>query len=338
MPQARFYTGPAHIAMQAMAMTPDLAAQIPSTEPALSSAPPRRRFEIAVDDPGGFTTSRVQAIRHNFQDHPLFQLPELAKLAKVLYTTKQCRFIMPGARQNTPFEHEAVDPGGRGIDDVFAHIEESGSWVALYNVETHPPYRELLNEIAASVRHLVEPHEPGMFSVGGFIFVSAPPSVTPFHIDRENNFWLQIRGRKTMNVWEPTDTHVVPTIDRETFIVNASLDNVRLKDGFRERSHEFDVGPGDGVYFPSTSPHMTRSGPDWARPGDGVSISIGVVFYTDLTRRMAHLHILNRFLRSFGLVPRAPGERPWVDALKYPVARALVWFKKSFRGYVRAGT
>ncbi len=131
---------------------------------------------------------------------------------------------------------------------------------------------------------------------------------------------------------------MVPTIDRETFIVNASLDNVRLKDGFRERSHEFDVGPGDGVYFPSTSPHMTRSGPDWARPGDGVSISIGVVFYTDLTRRMAHLHILNRFLRSFGLVPRAPGERPCVDVLKYPVARALVWFKKSFRGYVRAGT
>ncbi|GEM_PF-6338454 len=26
-----------------------------------------------------------------------------------------------------------------------------------------------------------------------------------------------------------------------------SLDKVRLKDGFRERSHEFDVGPGDGV-------------------------------------------------------------------------------------------
>lgn len=290
-----------------------------------------------MDDPGSFSTARVQAIRHSFEDHPLFQLPELAKLAKVLYSTKQCRFIMPGARQNAPFEHEAVDPGGRGIDEVFARIEESGSWVALYNVETHPPYRALLEEIADSVRPLVEPQEPGLFSVGGFIFVSAPPSVTPFHIDRENNFWLQIKGRKTMNVWEPTDTHVVPTVDRETFIVNASLDNVRLKDGFRERSHEFDVGPGDGVYFPSTSPHMTRSDPGWTKPGDGVSISIGIVFYTDVTRRAAHLHILNRFLRKLGLVPRAPGERPWVDALKYPLAWGLVWFKKTFRGYVRAG-
>jgi mannose-6-phosphate isomerase-like protein (cupin superfamily) len=320
-----------------MSRTPDLSAGFQANESALGRSLQPRRFQVSVDDPGRFSTARVQAIRHSFQDHPLFQLPELAKLAKVLYSTKQCRFIMPGARQNAPFEHDAVDPGGRGIDEVFAHIEESGSWVALYNVETHPPYRALLEEIAANVRPLVEPQEPGMFNVGGFIFVSAPPSVTPFHIDRENNFWLQIRGRKTMNVWEATDTHVVPTVDRETFIVNASLDNVRLKDGFRERSHEFDVGPGDGVYFPSTSPHMTRSETDWTKPGDGVSISIGVVFYTDVTRRTAHLHILNRFLRKLGLVPRAPGERPWVDALKYPLAWALVSFKKLFRGYVRAG-
>lgn len=320
-----------------MEFTPELSARLPTTESSSAGSRPTRRFEITVDDPGSFSTAQVRAIRHSFEDHPLFQLPELAKLAKVLYSTKQCRFIMPGARQNAPFEHGAVDPGGRGIDEVFSHIEEPGSWVALYNVETHPPYRALLEEIAAGLRPLVEPQEPGMFSIGGFIFVSAPPSVTPFHIDRENNFWLQIKGRKVMNVWEPTDTHVVPTVDRETFIVNASLDHVRLQEGFRERSHEFDVGPGDGVYFPSTSPHMTRSDPYWTKPGDGVSISIGVVFYTDVTRRAAHLHILNRLLRRLGVEPRAPGERPWVDALKYPLAWALVWFKKTFRGYVRAG-
>jgi hypothetical protein len=320
-----------------MALTSELSADLSATQSSRPPLRPSRRFEISVDDPGSFSTARVQAIRHSFEEHPLFQLPELAQLAKVLYTTKQCRFIMPGARQNAPFEHDAVDPGGRGIDEVFARIEEPGSWVALYNVETHPPYRALLEEIAGSMRPLVEAQEPGMFNVGGFIFVSAPPSVTPFHIDRENNFWLQIKGRKTMNVWEPTDTHVVSTVDRETFIVNASLDNVRLKDGFRERSHEFDVGPGDGVYFPSTSPHMTRSEPGWTQPGDGVSISIGIVFYTDVTRRAAHLHIFNRFLRKLGLSPRAPGERPRVDALKYPLAWALVRFKKSFRGYVRAG-
>lgn len=295
------------------------------------------RPSITVADPTGFSTARVQAIRHDFQRHPLLQLPELAKLAKVLVATQQCRFIAAGAKQDTPFEHGASDPGGRVIDEVFARMEEPGSWVALYNVETHPPYKALLEEITASVRPLVERQESRMFDVGGFIFISAPPSVTPFHIDRENNFWLQIRGRKVMNVWDPTDTHVVSEVDRETFVVNASLDNVRLKDGFRERSHQFDVGPGDGVYFPSTAPHMTRCDTDWVRPGEGISISIGVVFYTEATRRVARLHVLNRFLRRLGMRPGAPGARPWADALKLPLANGLVWAKKVFRGYARAG-
>jgi mannose-6-phosphate isomerase-like protein (cupin superfamily) len=296
-----------------------------------------RRSGISVADVAAFTTARVQPIRHDFDRHPLLQLPELAKLAKVLSATEQCRFIAPGTAQDAPFEHRDADPAGRAIDEVFARIEEPGAWIALYNVETHPPYRALLEEITASVRPLVEREEPGMFNVGGFIFISAPPLVTPFHIDRENNFWLQIRGRKVMNVWEPTDTQVVSEVDRETFIVNASLDRVRMKSGDRERSHEFDVGPGDGVYFPSTSPHMTRSDPSWVRPGDGVSVSIGVVFYTEVTRRSARLHVFNRVLRRLGLRPGVPGARPWIDSLKYPLACALVWFKKRFRGYVRAG-
>lgn len=295
------------------------------------------KSSIAISDPASFSTARVQAIRHDFHRHPLLQMPELAKLAKVLTATRQCRFIPAGATQATPFEHGDSDPGGRMIDEVFARMEEPGSWVALYNVESHPPYRALLEEITSSVRPLVERQEARMFDVGGFIFISAPPSVTPFHIDRENNFWLQIRGRKVMNVWDPTDSHVVSDIDRETFIVNASLDNVRLKDGYRERSHEFDVGPGDGVYFPSTSPHMTRCDAGWARPGDGISISIGVVFYTEATKRVARLHVLNRFLRRLGLRPAAPGVRPWADALKTPLANLLVGAKKVFRGYARAG-
>lgn len=291
------------------------------------------KYRISVEQPDAFSTRTVQAIRHTYHEHPLFQLPALAALAKDLSATGQCRFITPGADQATPFHHDAQHHAGRQIDEVFRRIEEPGSWVALYNVETHPTYRRLLDEIVAGIRPLVERQEPGIFNVGGFIFISAPPSVTPFHIDRENNFWLQLRGRKVMNVWDPTDRHVVSARDRDEFIVYAALENVRLRDGYRERSHEFDVGPGDGVYFPSTSPHMTRSDPGWTRPGDGVSISIGVVFYTDVTRRSANVHAWNLFLRRLGLSPREPGESEWLDRLKYPLGRALVWAKSRFRGH-----
>jgi Cupin superfamily protein len=291
------------------------------------------RFRVWVDQPQAFSTGRVEAIHHNFHEHPLMQLPELARLAKDLSATKQCRFITPDTQQASAFAHNADAHDGRTIDEVFRRIEEPGSWVALYNVETHPVYREFLAEVTARVRPLVEAQQPGMFNVGGFIFISAPPSVTPFHMDRENNFWLQVKGRKTMNVWDHTDRHVVAADTADEFIMYGSLDKVRLKDGFRERSHEFDVGPGDGVYFPSTSPHMTRSEPGWVRSGDGVSISIGVVFYTDVTRRSANVHAWNHLLRRVGFSPREPGQWVWLDHLKYPCGRAFIWFKKTFLSY-----
>jgi hypothetical protein len=301
-------------------------------EAATDISPGTRRYKAWPLDAATFSTERVSPIRHNFHEHPLMQLPALAQLAKDLAATKQCRFITPGSTQATAFNHGASDPRGLDIDEVFRRIDEPGSWVALYNVETHPLYQGFVDEVMDSVRPMVEREQPGIFNVGGFIFISAPPSVTPFHIDRENNFWLQVKGRKVMNVWDHTDRHVVPGALVDEFILYASLDEVKLKDGFRERSHEFDVGPGDGVYFHSTSPHMTRSDEDWVKPGDGVSISIGVVFYTDVTRRRANIHAWNLFLRKFGISPREPGAS-WLDGVKYGCGRALVWIKKTFRGY-----
>ena len=48
----------------------------------------------------------------------------------------------------------------------------------------------------------------------------------------------------------------------------------------------FECGPGDGAYFPSTTPHMTESRPEWNQ-GDSLSISVGMVFYSNVTRRDA---------------------------------------------------
>jgi hypothetical protein len=299
--------------------------------PGPDPAPPR--FGIQSTLPGPFSTRKVQALRHNFDQHPLMQLPALVRLARSLSATKQCRFIKPGSGQASPFDRGDSDPQGRAVDEVFAPIETPGSWIAFYNVETDPAYRAFLDQVMASVRPLVEPREPGIFSVGGFIFIHAPPAVTPFHIDRENNFWLQIRGRKLKNVWDPGDRQVVSAPARNRFIVYAGLEELQLRDGFRERSQAFDVGPGDGVYFPSTRPHMTRCDPGWTTPGDGVSISIGVVFYTSVTRRAAYVHALNLQLRQLGWTPREPVEWVWADRLKFLLGRAVVSLKQRFRGY-----
>jgi len=285
--------------------------------------PAAETYRVWADDPSGFSTHKVTGLHHNYHRHPLFQVPELAALAKELVPFKQCRFVRPGISQGSSFTHDSQHPDGRSVDDVFRRIEEPGSWVALYNVEVIPRYAALLASIVDTMRPYVEREQPDIFNVNGFIFISAPPSVTPFHIDRENNFWLQLHGRKTMNVWDNFDRIVVPAEAVEDFIVGHSLRKVRFKEEFRARSHQFETKPGDAVYFPSTSPHMTSSETDWTQPGDCVSISIGVTFYTSVTRKMARVHQVNRLMRRVGMTPAFPGESAATDAFKAPVGRVV---------------
>jgi hypothetical protein len=47
----------------------------------------------------------------------------------------------------------------------------------------------------------------------------------------------------------------------EAFIAHRDLSRVTLRDGLVERAHRFDVGAGDGVYWPATSPHFQSGWP-----------------------------------------------------------------------------
>lgn len=294
---------------------------------------PAHAHTIEAVDAARFSSLRMGALKHDFHQHPLMQLPRLAQLARDLMPSQQCRFIEPSTIQTSAFKHSVTIPNGCDIDSVFERIEEPGSWVALYDVQTDPHYAAFLDEVVAKAHSLIGREQPGLFRVAGFIFISAPPSVTPFHIDRENNLWLQIRGRKTMTVFDHRDRDVVAAREVENFIVEGSLEKVRLDERLRDRGTDFEVAAGDGVYFPATSPHMTRTTTDWVRPGEGVSISIGVVFYTAVTRHHARVHQCNRVLRQLGLSPVCPGLSPWRDAAKAPVGRAIAAARGRWRGY-----
>ena len=278
-------------------------------------------YRVWPAEPASFSTKRVSPLRHSIDQHPMFQLSALQDLANELQRTGQCRFQQPGATQGSAFQHQPTHPQGLSVDEVFARMEEPGSWLALYNVETVPRYQAALDRIVDDLRHVIEPEQPGIFLVTGFIFISAPPSVTPFHIDRENNFWLQLRGRKTMNVWDNTDREVIPAAGVEDFIAGGL--QTPYQEALRGRSHEFNTGPGDGVYFPATSPHMTKTDNSWVTPGDGISVSLGVNFYTSVTRRTAQVHQLNRIMRRMGISPTYPGQSPVVDVLKAPLGHWL---------------
>lgn len=318
----------------AQAATAGAASNPASVAASMRSTPAQApaRYRVSVDADADFSMRRMCRIRHNYHEHPLMQFDRLAELARSLMTTSQCRFIVPGSTDASKFDHRSQPADGSSVDETFRRMHEPGSWVALYDVQTDPVYGQFLRDVMESAGRVVQDQQK-VFDVRGFIFISAPPSVTPFHIDRENNFWLQIRGRKTLSVWDHRDRKTVAACDVERFISDRSLEHVRLSDEARSRACNFDCGPGDGVYFPSTSPHMTHTDTSWVTNGDGVVISIGVVFYTNITRRHAYVHAANGVLRRLGMDPPTAGSNEWLDRVMFPLGRVAVWLRRRLRRY-----
>lgn len=276
---------------------------------------------ITPVDSTAFDPRRIASIRHDYHLHPLLQIDELSALARRLMPFGNCRFVSGVAKLDSPFDHRETPYDGKSLDQVLERIEEPGSWIAIYDAQHDHVVRDMLRGVRDQIQELVLPDQR-IDDIRAFIFVSAPPSVTPFHIDRENNFWLQLRGRKTITVFDHRDRDVVAAKDVERFIILGGLQNVKLRHDLLARGQRYECGPGDGVYFPSTTPHMTETTPD-PTGVEKLSISVGMVFYTDVTRRHARAHAMNYMLRGLGVSPRQPGENDTLDRVKAFTGRGL---------------
>jgi hypothetical protein len=154
--------------------------------------------------------------------------------------------------------------------------------------------------------------------------VSSPRTITPFHFDTEHGILLQILGRKTVYVWEPTDTIVASEKARDRFFAYGKRDLLVWQDEFKQRARKFELEPGMGSYQPSTSPHLVEV-------GDSPSITISFTFYTNGTRRKAMLHRAHQSLRNHGVEMSPVGTQPGIDNLLHAGYRAFVTTKQAFR-------
>jgi hypothetical protein len=183
--------------------------------------------------------------------------------------------------------------------------------MVLKNIESDPEYKRLLDECLDEVARLVAAREGGMGRREGFIFLSAPGSVTPAHFDPEHNFLLQIRGQKSMNVGR------FPDADTEQLEVEryhaGGMRNIEWKP---VDPIEYLMGPGDGVYVPVHAPH-------WVTVPDNVAVSLSITFFTHASEDARTLHRINGRLRKLGLKPAPIGRRPVADRAKIIPGRAV---------------
>jgi len=90
-----------------------------------------------------------------------------------------------------------------------------------------------------------------------------------------------------------------------------------------QHSVHIDLAPGEGVHIPPCHPH-------WVQNGNEVSISLGILWFSDVTARRRHLYRVNSWLERAGLHPPVPGSSP----LGIPSRRLPLVMKRRLRRWM----
>ena len=292
----------------------DLAATMkPIQEP--SAAPGERFLDIDRDAFRASFDRRPFLIGHELANHPLFEISRLLRLCRSL---PESNVEYNAGNIPVSVAPERTPGNGLSAEETIRRIAECKSWLVLKYVEQEPEYRALLHRCLAEVARHSEALRPGMCLAQGFIFVSSPGSVTPYHMDPEHNFLLQIRGSKRIHMFDGRDRSILSEEELEQFYCGGHR-NLEYRTDREKIGWTFDLRPGLGLHFPVTAPHFVRNGED-------VSVSFSITFRTPDLERRRMLHSCNAFLRRRGLRPAPAGTHPGNDYLKtltYRFARGI---------------
>ena len=275
------------------------------------TAPTIGQQNTANDAPAGrFDTTSLAAFSaaypnapaqfaHHLTAHPLLTLDALADLgqslpdAQIEYNRSD---IPVGA---TPDETPA---NGLSIGETIRNIAENKSWCVLKNIESNPAYAALLTDLLSELRAVVHPRTGEMLTLQGYIFVSSPGSVTPFHFDPEHNILLQLQGSKHLHAFPAGDTRFAPQEEQERYHTGGHR-GLPWNESFA--GHEFiaHLVPGQAVLMPVMAPHYVVVGPD-------PSISLSITWRSEWSYFEADAHAANKWLRARGLSPGMPPRWP----------------------------
>ena len=185
----------------------------------------------------------------------------------------------------------------------------------LKNVEQVPEYQALLLSLLDEVRPQIERKTGAMLRPQGFVFISSPNAVTPYHFDPEHNILLQLVGSKTMTQFPAGDHRFAPDTIHESYHAGGARE-LTWDDALIDGGRAFAIGPGEAVYVPVMAPHFVRNGPE-------SSISLSITWRSDWSFAEADARGCNRILRGLGLQPAAPARWPATNKGKAFAYRAL---------------
>lgn len=247
-------------------------------------------------------------LTHRLGENPLLSLDALAALAEGLPLAS-----VEWNLSDLPVGVTAKPAGnGLSVGETVRTIAGNGSWAALKNIEQDPAYAALLDGLLAELRPAIEARTGAMLKPQGFVFVTSPGGVTPYHFDPEHNILLQIVGSKVMTQFPAGDHFFAPDETHETYHTGGGRELV-WREELSAGGRELAIGPGEALFVPVMAPHFVRNGPE-------PSISLSITWRSEWSFAEADARAFNGLLRKAGFSPRAPGRWPASNR-----AKAMGW-------------
>jgi hypothetical protein len=246
---------------------------------------------------------------HQLTDHPLLTLEALAALGESLPEQH-----VEYNRSDLPIgiAPEDIPANGLSIGETIRRIAETGSWAVLKHIEQQPDYRALMENLLSEFAEAVGLRTGPMLTLEGFIFISSPGSITPFHFDPEHNILVHLRGAKTMTVFPAGDTRFAAQLEHERYHGGGHR-NLPWQDGFAGDGFAAALTPGKALLVPVMAPHFVAV-------ADEPAISLSITWRSAWSYREAEAHAANRWLRQRGFRPKMPPRWP-----AHARAKTLAW-------------
>ena len=256
---------------------------------------------------------------HNLAGHPLFELSRLTQLAESLLKSQgpgTLRWknsdspVDAGWSQRPPSEQIA------NVSDAIQNLDKSGSWVVLYAIQNDPVYGALLEQAIDELEVLSGlPLREEITWKDCYIFMGSPHAVTPYHVDHETTFLMQIHGDRIARLWDQKDQSLLTNAEIENYYMG-DLGGAVYQEKNEGKAYVYQMDAGKGVHHPGLAPHTYKN-------GDTYSVAMGIHLCLKNADRRARAFQANAFLRKLGLHPTPPGQSPWRDRLKISALSVL---------------
>nr|WP_232223499.1 cupin-like domain-containing protein [Sphingorhabdus lutea] len=251
-------------------------------------------------------------IKHQLEGHKLLTLDALALLGDALPP----QFVEYN-KGDLPIgvDPDNVPKNGMSIGDTIRNIDVAKSWAVLKNIEQNPQYEKLLLDLLAEIKPTIEDKTGAMLRPQGFIFVSSPNAVTPYHFDPEHNILMQLRGHKSMTQFPAGDVRFAPPSSHENYHSGGPR-NLIWSDDFLDSGTQYTLYPGDALFVPVMAPHFVKNGSE-------PSISLSITWRSNWSFDEAYAHGFNGMMRKWGMSPNPPKRYPGQNKFKSIAYRAI---------------